>query len=347
MREITLLVKEISKLLAVVAAKNQSLSFLSEELKVRDTRIEELRTNIATKGRVIRKHLKHHTAVDQSTITKLNREITELRSDLSNSGTHIRELQISLSRKKKGFKDNIKKLNDSCEEKVKFLEENRDNLLSSTRCLEEANFKLIIESRRLRDEIDCLKQDSVVNNRLREKTEKPERNLAVNKRLNERVESQASQLVWIRGTEVLLIKRIRSLKEELDLSNKEIKIQKKELTDEIRDLNEEKDDLVKEWKVSEEARSSLSSNLEHWEDSDDILVERIESLKEERDRFQAEWRASEEARGILEAELAEYMKQVGNSEFMEGFDPIPCHGIDFWIKTKEKNGEISDENERL
>ncbi len=106
------------------------------------------------------------------------------------------------------------------------------------------------------------------------------------------------------------------------------------MSDEIRDLNERIEFLKEDAGF---LGNAISSDREF-----------IARLKRERDRFQSEWKASEEARGVLQAELAEYMKQVGNSKFMEGFDPIPCHGIDFWIKTKEKNGEIPEaaKNER-
>ncbi len=326
MSEIIQLEKTVCRFLEIIAEKSQSLSVLHERLKERDIRIEELQTKIADEvaaSKRLRGEInttkqseaiwRHHAVVRGSTMTKLNGEITDLHHNLSVSMITIRGLQASLSRKEKGFKDNIKKLNDSCDEKVKFLEENRDSLYTKTRYLdsykeeieslrmnyashsgrirylEKANSKLVTENRQFLDKIDRLKQDSAVNNCF-----------------SKRVESLANQLAWARKTEGLLINRIRSLKEELDLSDKEMKIQEKEMSDEIRDLNEEKDGLRKEWKASEEIRS------------------------------------------VLEAELAEYMKQVGNLDLMKRFDPNFCNRIDSWMETKKENGEIPEaaKNER-
>ncbi len=287
--------KEISRLSAAVAVKNQSLSFIHEKLKIRDTRIKELQTKIADEVAVSKRLRgeintasqsetvwRHNAAVNRGTIDKLNREITDLFRDLSASGITIRELQISLSRKKKGFKDNIKKLNDSCKEEIEFLKVNCASHSDRVRYLEEANSKRVIKNRRLRDEINRLKQDLLIDNRIREKTAEPKTRqscvCATMDRLFEKVKSLESQLAHVLKT------------------------------------------------VS-------------------VLHNMTESLKSERDRFQVEWKASEKLRIALQVELVEYMKQVGNRS-IEGFDPIPCHGIDFWIKTKEKNGEISDENER-
>ncbi len=282
--------KEISRLSAAVATKNQSLSFIHEELKIRDTRIKELQTKIA----------------DEVAVSKrLRGEITDLNHNLSVSMITICGLQASLSRKKKDFRDNIKKLNDSCDEKVKFLEENRDSLYTKTRYLdsykeeieslrmnyashsgrirylEKANSKLVTENRQFLDKIDRLKQDLLINNRLKEKTAEPEQDSLVNKHLNERVESQAAQLAYVLKT------------------------------------------------VS-------------------VLHNMTESLKRERNRFQAEWRSSEEIRSVLEAELAEYMKQVGNLDLMKRFDPNFCNRIDSWMETKKENREIPEaaKNER-